>query len=140
MLRSLGPPAALALILAQLVAGHPGVFAGAIAAALLGHGHGHELSLLGDAGHVDVVLHHEDHGDATGAAGPRLDAHAGDHVLHLTASDTMREGKPRVATPVIALPVPVQIAPPKVSALALRDLPMAEGGSAALLRSVVLRI
>lgn len=138
--RSLAPLAALALILAQLVAGHAEVFAGALAFGFAGHGHGHGLSLLGDAGHVDVVLHHGEHAERSGAQGPGFGGHDDDHVVHFAISDTVREGKPRVAAPTAALPAAGSIAPTETGPARLAAAADAIARTSALLRTVVLRI
>jgi len=136
--RSLAPAAALVLMLAQLLAGHAGVFAGALAAGFAGHGH--ELSLLGDAGHVDVVLHHGDRDDSTGTAGPDLGAHDGDHVVHFATSDAVRGGNARVGPPAPTLPIAAPMQPRESGSRAFREAAAVADGSAALLRTVVLRI
>jgi hypothetical protein len=135
--RSLAPAVVLSLLLAQLLAAHPGVFAGALAAGL---DRGHELSLLRDAGHVDVVLHHDSQGDRAGTGEPGLDAHDGDHVVHLAASDAFREGARRIAAPLGALPAAAPIEPRPMAAILCSDPAVASVRSAALLRTVVLRV
>lgn len=137
---SFGRAAASAVLLAQLAAGHAGVFAGALAAGFLGHGHGHELSLSGDVGHVDVVLHHGDCDDPVDATGPGAASHDGDHVVHLAALDRALDGKPRVAAPTFGLLVVAPVAPAESRSLALRDVPADAAGPSALLRTIVLRI
>jgi hypothetical protein len=138
--RPFAAAAVLAMMLTQLLASHAGVFAGALSAGFLGHGRGHELSLLGDAGHVDVVLHHGDRDDPPGTLGAGVGAHDGDHVVHFAASDSAREGKRRVAAPPVGLPLAAPMTPRESSTLPLQGVAVTAAGRAALLRAVVLRI
>jgi len=137
---SFGRAAASALLLAQLAGSHAGVFAGALAAGFLIHGHGHELSLLGDAGHVDLVLHHADRDDPVDAKGAGATSHDADHVVHFAVSDAARDGKTRIAAPPVSLPVATLVAPAESRTLPLRDVPTDAAGRTALQRTVVLRI
>lgn len=132
--RSLVRAALLASMLVQLLAAHPGVLAGSLAAGLDGR---HRLSFAPDAGHVDVVLHHDGHDDH---GGPGLEAHAGDHVAHLATSELLREGARRFPTPPAALAAGGVLVPMPIAALPGAGGPLAAGRTAALLRTVVLRV
>ncbi len=132
--RPLVRAALLASTLAYLFAAHPGVLVGSLAASLDG---GHRLSLEPDTGHLDVVLHHDRHDDH---GGPGLEAHEGDHVVHLVASDPLREGARRLPAPPAWLAAGVALAPASIAELPWNGGLRAAGRSAALLRTVVLRV
>lgn len=137
--------AALLLTLAPFAIAPAGVSAGALTLGFLAHGHGHRLSLSGDVGHVDLVLHHRNENDAdTGApglGGPAVERHDDDHVVHLASAENAGTGSKRASAPLgaVALPSPVEFAPRPVAAPS-RPLILASRRSAELLRTVVLRI
>jgi len=138
--RPLVRAAVLALTLGQLVLGHAGVLAGALAAAHAAHGHGHALSLLADGGHLDVVLHHDDEETPPGEAPIGFGAHDGDHIVHAASSGGARDGSRR-ASPLLALACsgPPSAAIDSDPTLA-RSAPVASLAAATLLRTTVLRI
>ncbi len=137
--------AALILTLAPLAVAPAGVSAGALALGFLAHGHGHQLSLSGDAGHVDLVLHHPHESEAAAKArelaDPTVDRHDGDHVVHLASADSSRAPAKRAPAPLgaVALSTPVGLALRSVAA-PNRPLILARGRPAALLRTIVLRV
>lgn len=132
-------PMFLALTLGQLALGHAGVVAGALALALSAHGHGHALSLLADAGHVDIVFHHDAAPDRHDRTSPGLCAHEGDHLVHATTSESARDGARRTLPPALAtagVPAPGIRTP----AARTRHAPVAALAAASLLRTTVLRV
>jgi hypothetical protein len=143
--RALGLALVAAGMLGQLALAHTGVFAGALAAAFLADGHGHALTLLRDAGHLDVVLHHgeDESGEPAGGA-PGFGVHSGDHVVHAASADSAREGTrrttpaPAAATLAPLAPVALALEPGRLSAQWRAGAGLRR--AAALLRTVVLRV
>lgn len=141
--------AALILTLAPLAVAPAGVSAGAFALGFLahghGHGHGHQLSLSGDAGHVDLVVHHPNEGEAAAKgrelADPAVDRHAGDHVVHLASAESSRAGAKRAPAPLgaVALAPPFDTGLRSIAPPSRRPI-LARGRTAALLRTIVLRV
>lgn len=139
-----------AAVLMLVLAGHAGVFAGALTSGFLAHGHGHgddadaghghTLSLRGDAAHVDVVFHHDERESPADDAGPGYGAHDGDHVVHFAPADTAREGNRRISAPTTALSVATSIAPVRLGSPVRGPSAAAPAAAAAVLRTVVLRI
>lgn len=136
--RSLAHALVGAVAFGQLVLARPGVLAGTLATLFLAHGHGHALSLRPDAGHLDVVLHHED--EEGGGAPFGFGAHDGDHVVHGALADSARDGR-RLAPGSFALvSAPAWRAPTAAPPLAAPHAHPAAPDSSALLRTVVLRV
>ncbi len=137
--------AALLLTLAPLAIAPAGVSAGALTLGFLAHGHGHQLSLSGDVGHVDLVLHHQNENEADARArelgGPAVERHDDDHVVHLAGAEGSRPGAKRAPAPLgaVALPSPVGVALRFVTT-PNRPVILARGRPAALLRTIVLRV
>jgi len=108
--------------------------------------HAHEISVLTDTGHVDLVFSHaESHAsDALHAAEQHLHptpASEGAHVVHLTGSDVARDSTRRggqLDTQIAGLTLPLPYEPLPVSALACRRERLAS--TAPLLQTIVLRI
>jgi hypothetical protein len=81
--------------------------------ASLFHSHGHDVSLLADSGHLDLVLSHAtgDSPDDPHAAERHFHTASsshGDHVVHLTSSDAVRDSMRRAVvdarTAILQLP------------------------------------
>jgi hypothetical protein len=134
----------LALAIAQLALAHVGVFVSALALGFQAHGHGHAVTLVADAGHVDVVLHHEGEppGHAPGESSPwAVGAHDGDHVVHMASGDGSREGARRAGPAHAALLLaPASLVPPAGPTLPPASTSDTAGTAAAHLRTVVLRV
>lgn len=137
--------AALILTLAPLAIAPAGVSAGALTLGFLAHGHGHQLSLSGDVGHVDLVLHHRNESEAAtgppGLGSPAVERHDDDHVVHLAGAEGSRAGAKRAPAPLgaVALPTPVGVSLRFVGT-PNRPMILARGRPAALLRTIVLRV
>lgn len=135
--------AALILTLAPLAMAPAGVSAGALTLGFLAHGH--QLSLIGDAGHVDLVLHHRNDREAAigapGLGGPAVERHDDDHVVHLASAESSRVSAKRAPAPIgaVVLPSPADLALRSVTT-PNRPLILARGRPAALLRTIVLRV
>jgi hypothetical protein len=111
-------------------------------AILASHGHGHEVSVVADAGHVDLVLSHVPKAHARHGAERHLHAVAaseGEHVLHLTGADPGRDSSRRVAdAPVVGFAWHDARSPePRAHTASMRERVTL---APALVRSVVLRI
>jgi len=87
------------------------------------HGHAHSVSVLADAGHVDLVLSHDErHDHDHGALQHREDLPPslaeGDHVVHLAGADAIGAAPRRDAAPAVPPPAPWYAAPFPVPAVA----------------------
>ncbi len=122
------------------------LLASSLALGLHASDHAHSVALVADAGHLHLVLSHDEqtrqdaggashHGDRATSAPER------DHVVHLTAGDdaataTRRAGlapAPAVATAVAVLPAPTPM-------WVLRPSPQPRARSSDSLRTIVLRL
>jgi len=108
--------------------------------------HGHEVSVLADSGHLDLVLSHATSEVSDGPHASERHLHAvpdsqGAHVVHLTSSDVARDSMRRGGAAdarVASLAPPLLVNPPPVAAPA-RSLERLAYASVPL-RTVVLRI
>jgi hypothetical protein len=108
--------------------------------------HGHEVSVLTDIGHVDLVFSHAEGRTSEGPHAAEQHLHSapgpeGGHVVHLEGSEVTRDPTRRggeVDTQIagFTLPLPYDLVP--VSALACRRERLAS--TAPLLQTIVLRI
>jgi len=114
-------------------------------AILASHGHGHEVAVVPDSGHVDLVLSHagdrepEPHGAERHVHA--LPASERDHVLHLTGADEGRDSPRRSPDELASCLAHAVSRGPEPRPLAT-SLPtrLAPASDPALVRSVVLRI
>lgn len=116
-----------------------------LSAFALAHGHEHALTLMQDAGHVDLVLTHAADAGQGGALAPAREApgassSAGDHVVHLAGDPASREPARRAAPsgPLLTAAAPFSPAPILVRGTYARARSFAR--AAAPERTVALRL
>ena len=110
------------------------------------HAHGHEVSVLADSGHSDLVLSHAASKVPDGSHAAERHLHAapasqGAHVVHLTSSDLVRDSMRRGGAAdarAASLAPPLLVKPPPIAASA-RSLERLAYTSPRL-QTVVLRI